>query len=149
MPDRRASRCLPHIWKHSRPAVVIAIRRVWFNCWPTVRRMRNMPSYETIKKCKLDNFVRMIFNIFRLVFFLSRRCCGPFCALGLLVFFLRFFLGWVLPRFLLFHSACTEGSSPKPSICWTKIPNLPPKTSVYACHWQSYNSIQFCGCAIG
>ena len=50
---RRALRCLQHISKHSRPAVVIAILRVWFNGWPTARRMRNMPSNEATQRCKL------------------------------------------------------------------------------------------------
>eukprot|EP00435_Cladocopium_sp_Y103_P073895 s11_g45.t1 len=50
---RRALRCLQHISKHSRPAVVIAILRVWFNGWPTARRMRNMLPCETTQRCKL------------------------------------------------------------------------------------------------
>ena len=50
---RRALRCLQHISKHSRPAVVISILRVWFNGWPTARRMRNMPSDEATQRCKL------------------------------------------------------------------------------------------------
>ena len=29
------------------------ILRVWFNGWPTARRMRNMPSSETTQRCKL------------------------------------------------------------------------------------------------
>ena len=52
---RRALRCLQHISKHSRPAVVITvlILRVWFNGWPTARRMRNMPSNQATQRCNL------------------------------------------------------------------------------------------------
>ena len=42
---RRALRCLQHISKHSRPAIVIAILRVW--------RMWDMPLRETTQRCKL------------------------------------------------------------------------------------------------
>ena len=49
---RRALRRLQHISKiHLQ--VVTAILGVWFNGWPTARRMRNMPSYETTQRNRL------------------------------------------------------------------------------------------------
>ena len=45
----RALRCLQNIAKFSRPAVVAAIHRVWFNGWPTARRMRNLLSCDSVK----------------------------------------------------------------------------------------------------
>ena len=49
----RALRCLQNIAKFSRPAVVAAIHRVWFNGWPTARRMRNLLSCDSVQGCKL------------------------------------------------------------------------------------------------
>ena len=49
----RALRCLPNIAKFSRPAVVAAIHSVWFNGWPTARRMRNLLFCDSVQGCKL------------------------------------------------------------------------------------------------